>query len=134
MGLSAKRLGKLFGLNSQEMNVYLKEEGYLKGEPGNYSLTKKGEKYATKKEKDNGYGGHAARHWSWTEWAEEIVEKINIDSKRRAEIEQHTSEQRKERRIKKDREYEEYMNKMNSQKQETPQLDILSKIIKIFKK
>lgn len=39
MTLSAKRLGEICGLTAEEMNVLLKEEGFLSGEPGNYYPT-----------------------------------------------------------------------------------------------
>ena len=42
MTLSAKRLGEICGLTAEEMNVLLKEEGFLSGEPGNYYPTEKG--------------------------------------------------------------------------------------------
>ena len=36
MSLSAQRIGKMFGLTAQEMNMALKLLGYLDGEPGHY--------------------------------------------------------------------------------------------------
>ena len=42
MTLSAKRLGERCGLTAEEMNILLKEEGFLSGEPGNYYPTEKG--------------------------------------------------------------------------------------------
>ena len=39
MTLSAKGLGEICGLTAEEMNVLLKEEGFLSGEPGNYYPT-----------------------------------------------------------------------------------------------
>lgn len=39
MFLSAKQLGVKIDLNAQEMNVLLKEEGFLDGEPGDYYVT-----------------------------------------------------------------------------------------------
>lgn len=41
MTLSAKRLGERCGLTAEEMNILLKEEGFLSGEPGNYYPTEK---------------------------------------------------------------------------------------------
>lgn len=42
MSLSARRIGTMFGLTSEEMNVLLKEAGFLSGEPGNYVPTEMG--------------------------------------------------------------------------------------------
>ena len=43
MSLSAQRIGKMFGLTAQEMNMALKLLGYLDGEPGVYSARYMGE-------------------------------------------------------------------------------------------
>ena len=43
---SARIMGQDYGLTAQEMNFVLKEEGYLDGEPGSYSVTEKGSSYA----------------------------------------------------------------------------------------
>ena len=39
MNYSARLLGQRFGLNAQEMNMALKQLGYLDGQPGNYIPT-----------------------------------------------------------------------------------------------
>ena len=57
MTLSAKRLGERCGLTAEEMNVLLKEEGFLSGEPGNYYPTEKGKLFVVEKGDDNGYVG-----------------------------------------------------------------------------
>lgn len=49
MTLSAKRLGEICGLTAEEMNVLLKEEGFLSGEPGNYYPTEKGKLFVVEK-------------------------------------------------------------------------------------
>ena len=55
MTLSAKRLGERCGLTAEEMNILLKEEGFLSGEPGNYYPTEKGKLFVVEKGDDNGY-------------------------------------------------------------------------------
>lgn len=47
MRKSARCLGRDVGLNAEEVNVWLKEEGYLEGEPGDYRVTEKGRPYST---------------------------------------------------------------------------------------
>jgi hypothetical protein len=39
MQVSARILGQDYGLNAQEMNRVLVKEGFLTGQPGDYSLT-----------------------------------------------------------------------------------------------
>ncbi len=77
MTLSAKRLGERCGLTAEEMNILLKEEGFLSGEPGNYYPTEKGKLFVVEKGDDNGYGGYAFRGWNWFEWDERILEELD---------------------------------------------------------
>lgn len=74
---SAKQLGQILRLNAREVNVLLKNKGFLDGEPGNYRLTKKGEEYAETRYKDNGYGGYAARAWEFLMWDECVIYEIS---------------------------------------------------------
>lgn len=46
MGKSTAGLGRELGLNSQETNILLRDEGYLEGEPGDWRLTDKGREHA----------------------------------------------------------------------------------------
>ena len=79
MSMSAKRLGEQYDISSQVVNMVLKDEGYLSGEPGNYSLTDKGESVLVREEgRDNGWGGSAFKGWNWFEWPEDLLERINI--------------------------------------------------------
>lgn len=59
MTLSAKRLGERCGLTAEEMNILLKEEGFLSGEPGNYYPTEKGKLFVVEKGDDNGESFYA---------------------------------------------------------------------------
>ncbi|MDB1866467.1 hypothetical protein PMX26_08540 [Collinsella aerofaciens] len=59
MRKSARYLGRDVGLNAEEMNVWLKEEGYLEGEPGDYRVTEKGHPYATQRHRETGSPNHA---------------------------------------------------------------------------
>ena len=124
MTLSAKRLGEICGLTAEEMNVLLKEEGFLSGEPGNYYPIEKGKLFVVEKGDDNGYGGYAFRGWNWLEWDERILEEIDTSMERKCYIKEKTSEERRRRRAEKAAESEAYWNKVNSQKEnpmrETP--------------
>lgn len=108
MSLSSKKLGEKIGLNAQEMNVLLKEEGFQDGEPGDYSVTDKGAQYVTPKGNDNGYGGYAHRGWNWNEWDESIIDELDTSEARIQEIRDLASEQRKERRLQRKIESEKY--------------------------
>lgn len=59
MRKSARYLGRDVGLNAEEVNVWLKEEGYLEGEPGDYRVTEKGRPYATQRHWETGSPNHA---------------------------------------------------------------------------
>lgn len=119
MGLSAKRLGREYGLTAEEMNVLLKEEGFLDGSPGNYSLTEKGERYASERYDGNGYGGYAARSWQWLEWDESIMEELHITTERKNEIREKTAAQRRRRSAEKKVASEEYWKEVNSRNQQS---------------
>lgn len=97
MELSATRLGDRIGLNGQEMNMLLKKEGFLAGEPGNYSITEKGLSFVKEKGWDNGYGGYAARGYNYNTYNESILECIDISPERIKEIRDIVSKQRIEK-------------------------------------
>lgn len=123
MTLSAKRLGEICGLTAEEMNVLLKEEGFLSGEPGNYYPTEKGKLFVIEKGDDNGYGGYAFRGWNWFEWDERILEELDTSVEHKRYIREKTSEECRRRRSEKAAESEAYWKKVNSQK-EQPAEDI----------
>lgn len=88
MRKSARVLGQEYGLTAQEMNFVLKEEGYLDGEPGNYFVTEKGEKYAKEQDHHRGTGGYAHynRYWTTRTWDDGIVDELDITAERKREI------------------------------------------------
>lgn len=124
MTLSARRLGEICGLTAEEMNVLLKEEGFLSGEPGKYDPTEKGKLFVVEKGDDNGYGGYAFRGWDWHEWDERVLEEIDTSMEHKRYIKEKTYEERRRRRAEKAAESEAHWNKVNSQKEnsmrETP--------------
>ncbi len=93
MGKSARKLGQEYGLTAQEMNFFLKEEGYLDGEPGDYFLTEKGKKYAEEQDYHRGTGGYAHynRYWTTRTWDEGITDELDITDKRKKAIRQAIS-------------------------------------------
>ena len=52
MKKSARQLGDMLGKTAQEVNLLLKEHGYLDGTPGDYYVTEKGTSYAEERFKD----------------------------------------------------------------------------------
>ncbi len=88
MRKSARILGQEFGLTAQEMNFVLKEGGYLVGEPGNYFVTEKGEKYAEEQDHHRGTGGYAHynRYWTTRTWDDGIADELDITAERKREI------------------------------------------------
>lgn len=93
MRRSARILGQEFGLTAQEMNFVLKEEGFLVGEPGNYTVTEKGEKYAEEQDYHRGTGGYAHynRYWTTRTWDDGITDELDITEDRKKEIKQAIS-------------------------------------------
>ena len=120
MTLSAKRLGERCGLTAEEMNILLKEEGFLSGEPGNYYPTEKGKLFVVEKGDDNGYGGYAFRGWNWFEWDERILEELDTSVEHKRYIREKTSDEHRRRRSEKAAESEAYWKKVNSQKEKSP--------------
>lgn len=79
MGKSARALGWEFGKTAQEMNLLLKEYGYLEGEPGAYGLSEKGQRFGSEQYNDNGYGGYAHRGWETRTWNDDLEEALRAD-------------------------------------------------------
>lgn len=90
MRKSARVLGQEYELTAQEMNFVLKEEGFLDGEPGNYKVTEKGEKFADDNYDGSSYG-YSNRGWPTRTWDDGITEELDITEDRKKEIRQAIS-------------------------------------------
>lgn len=80
MGKSARILGEDIGLNSQEMNQLLKDQGFLEGAPGAYVVTEKGTQFAKETDFHRGSGGYSWYNRDWTQrtWDESIKDVLDI--------------------------------------------------------
>lgn len=97
MRKSARYLGRDVGLNAEEMNVWLKEEGYLEGEPGDYRVTEKGRPYVTQRHWETGSPNHAG--YVSTSWKEEILNEIGpLSPERRRELSDSVAANRAEKK------------------------------------
>lgn len=97
MRKSARYLGRDVGLNAEEVNVWLKEEGYLEGEPGDYRVTEKGRPYATQRHRETGSPNHAG--YVSTSWKEEILNEIGpLSPERRRELSDSVAANRAEKK------------------------------------
>lgn len=97
MRKSARYLGRDVGLNAEEVNVWLKEEGYLEGEPGDYRVTEKGRPYATQRHWETGSSNHAG--YVSTSWKEEILNEIGpLSPERRRELSDSVAANRAEKK------------------------------------
>lgn len=97
MRKSARYLGRDVGLNAEEVNVWLKEEGYLEGEPGDYRVTEKGRPYATQRHWETGSPNHAG--YVSTSWKEEILNEIGpLSPERRRELSDSVAANRAEKK------------------------------------
>ena len=78
MFLSATQIGKLFGLNGQEMNMAFKNLDYLDGEPGDYVFTEKGLLFGRESDFHRGTGGSSwyNRYWTQRSYDESIIEQL----------------------------------------------------------
>lgn len=79
MGKSARILGEDIGLNSQEMNQLLKDQGFLEGAPGAYVVTQKGAQFAKETDFHRGPGGYSWYNRDWTQrtWDESIKDVLD---------------------------------------------------------
>lgn len=100
MRASARILGQALGLTAQELNYALKEAGFLSGEPGLYSVTDKGAKYAFEKYEKRGTGGYAQYNPSWEtrSWDDSVLAELNLTDAKKRWIQQAASDLRRTRR------------------------------------
>lgn len=98
MRKSVRILGQEYGLNSQEMNHILKEQGYLDGDTGDYTVTEKGVPFAEEQDFHRGTGGYAQynRYWTTRTWDESIEDELNITDEMISDARKAVSEERKQ--------------------------------------
>ena len=76
MKFSARLLGQMIGVTAKEMNLKLRDAGLLTGGPGNWIVTELGKKFSEIAGWDNGYGGYAARGYTYYKWDEKVLDLI----------------------------------------------------------
>lgn len=86
LGLSATEIGSQIGASAMEVNRLLKDQGFLRGEPGAYGLTPKGEEFAVQRDHDNGYGGLAYRSWTFTHFDPSITNVLDAAPEKLAKV------------------------------------------------
>jgi hypothetical protein len=93
MRKSARILGQDYELTAQEMNFVLREEGFLGGEPGSYTVTEKGARFAHEQDHSRGTGGYGQYNRAWTTrtWDDEIADEMDITEERKSAIRQAIS-------------------------------------------
>lgn len=99
MQVSARNLGKEYGLTGEEMNRLLLKQGILTGEPGAYDLTAKGLQYAVTKDFHRGTGGYAQynRYWTTRTYDEKIKNILDLSPEAIAEVKKEVASARAER-------------------------------------
>lgn len=82
MQMSATVLGQEYGLTGEEMNRVLQKLGFLKGSPGDYSLTEKALEYAVEKDFHRGTGGYSwyNRYWTTRTFDDSIKEVLDVSN------------------------------------------------------
>ena len=88
MQVSARILGQYYGLTAQEMNRVLVKEGFLKGQPGAYSLTAKAVAFAKEQNFHRGTGGYSCynRYWTTRTFDDSIKELLNVTPELKEEV------------------------------------------------
>ena len=88
MQVSARVLGKDYGLTAEEMNRVLAKQGFLKGIPGDYSLTPKAWQYAVEKDFHRGNGGYACfnRYWTTRTFDDSIKDVLDVSTELVSEV------------------------------------------------
>lgn len=97
MGKSARILGEDLGLNSQEVNQLLKDQGFLEGDPGAYVVTEKGAPFAKETNFHRGPGGYSCYNRDWTQrtWDESIKDVLDTSLASRQAARDAVSEARR---------------------------------------
>lgn len=99
MGVSARILGGDYGLNAQEMNLLLKNEGFLDGDAGDYVVTPKGAPFAIEKDFHRGFGGYDFynRYWTQRTWDESIKDVLEVTPEKKQMVRDAVAMARKEK-------------------------------------
>ncbi|MBG6107384.1 hypothetical protein [Frigoribacterium sp. CG_9.8] len=85
-GISAREIGRRIGASAMEVNQLLLSQEFLRGEPGAYGLTSKGEQFGSEREHWNGYGGIARRSFETTHYDPAIVEALDLAPENLAKV------------------------------------------------
>lgn len=126
MGKSARKLGETVGLNAQELNYALKEQGFLGGEPGERFVTEKGKPFAKELDFHRGNGGYSRYNKSWDEtfWDPSILKELDLSAKHKQEIRDAVKEERRQRREEKAEASRAYWESIEQAKQSQKQDDM----------
>jgi hypothetical protein len=91
-------MGEEHGLTAVEMNILLKEEGFLEGSPNAYRVTPKGEPFASERIEGRGTGGYLHMNPSWgvRTWDPAIEDQLNITPERKRVLREAAAEQRRQ--------------------------------------
>ncbi|MCD8117933.1 MAG: hypothetical protein LUE29_00330 [Lachnospiraceae bacterium] len=88
MQISARILGRSYGLTAEEMNRVLVKLGFLEGIPGDYSPTEKALPYVVEKDFHMGTGGydHYNRYWTTKTFDDSIKEVLDVPKELISEV------------------------------------------------
>lgn len=97
MGKSARTLGEDYGLNAQETNQLLKDQGFLDGDSGTYFVTEKGAEFAKETDFHRGPGGYSRYNRDWTQrtWDESIKDVLDTSLESRTAARNAVAEARR---------------------------------------
>ena len=100
MQKTASGLGRGLGLTGAELNCILKNQGFLTGEPGDYTPTEKAADYVEERDYHRGCGGYSWYNRSWTTRAfdETIMDELDINDDVISEVRDELRKKRAARR------------------------------------
>lgn len=96
MQVSARILGRDYGVTAEEMNRILFKQGFLSGEPGDYGLTEKVLPYAVSKNFHRGTAGYSCynRDWTTRTYDDSIKQALNVTADVIKEVRDELSKER----------------------------------------
>ena len=115
MGVSARIMGREYGLNAQEMNKVLQKEGFLSGKPGDYTPTEKAMEYVKESYYHRGCGGYDRfnRYWVERTYDPSIMKELNVTDELKNIVRNELKEERAAKALEREIASRQFYEKLN---------------------